>query len=303
MRVLCIETKWKNKTDMMIHKNTRLITLLLIICMPSILSAVNPAQKRRSSIAWSASQSKQTGLYRRDNGGGLDGWVFSLNANYYYGDVDAQGIIFKDGFRTNNLGGSIGVAYEHPIPNSNHFALRYQANLGLIRGNAWEDRAADPIRSDQKVAFYNISLEPSVGVEFYPSRRAGFYLYAGLALNMGLINDAFERQGATSATDYGHPKMHFSALPMAVLEIGYDINFKTCMLRFSASAHQGLLDAYHCNLDGYPNPYEQINGNTGGYGSPQYKPYSMNEWADGYFQVTVGFSWKGRKCEVCRMMR
>lgn len=285
------------------HGHIRIQLILLVLLLPSVLWAVNPAQKRRTGLAWSSTQSRQSGLYLRDTGKGLDGWVFSLNALYYYGDVDAQGIIFKDGFRLNNLGASLGVAYEHPIPNSRHFALRYQANLGFLRGNAWEDRANDELRYNQKVSFYSMFLEPSVGVEWYPSTRAGFYVFAGVAANLCLVNDAFERQGATTDSDWGHPQLQFSALPMVQIELGYDINFKTCMLRISASVHQGLIDAYHSNLDGYPNNYPQVDNGQLAYGTPQYKPYSMNEWADGYFQIGVGFSWKGNKCEVCRMMK
>ncbi len=289
---------------MKIRKDIRLIvTLLLMLMLPSVLLAVNPAQKRRTNIAWATRQSNSSGLYLRDTGRGLDGWVFSLNALYYYGDVDHQGAIFSNGFRTNNLGGSLGVAYEHPIRNSDHFAMRYQVNLGLIRGNAWEDRANDELRHDQKVSFYSISAEPSVGVEFYPSRKAGFYIFAGAAAALSYVTDAFERQGATYDKDWGHPKGQFCALPMVQLELGYDINFKTCMIRICASAHQGLIDAYHSNLDGYPNNYPQVNNGQESYGTPQYKPYSMNEWADGYFQIGIGFSWKGNKCEVCRMQK
>ena len=203
------------------------------------------------------------------------GLGLTVTALYYYGDVDMLGIAFKEGFQKHNLtaGGQINFAYMMPAWNSANW--RFTLAGGWIHGN-------DKTRSGtyHKGFFETYFGELDAGIEWYPFRQAGFYIYAGLGANLNSAKYDFTR------ANRGKGQM-FSFLPMVVGEIGWNFAVKGAWyLGINASIHNGLVDINHMNLDGWYS------------GSQTGRP-------DGYFTIGLTLSWrqgKGKSLCPCRFL-
>ncbi len=247
----------------------------------------NPQQKTQVRRSWRKTPDAH-GLYSTRNYSVAQGVTITGNALYYYGDVDMLGVAFKEGFQRQNLsvGGSVIFSYLHPLANSANW--RFSLSGGYLHGNdsARYALTTDPVTGQEvqtqigKGSFKSGFGELAAGIEWYPFPKAGFYIYAGLGLNLSVINYDFTR------SDRGEGQV-VSVLPMLPLEIGYNINlthgfFMTVM----ASVHQGLLDVPNSNLDAYP-----------------LTKSSRFQWGDGYFMLGVSFSYRWQKCEPCRLYK
>lgn len=245
-------------------------------------SAANPARRFDKDVVWTKNANKHTGLYTQQNSAIANGITLSFNVMYYYGDVDEPGVAFKGGFQPKNLsfGGSFAFAYTTPA--GKHSNWRFGLALGQQKGDNRERY------EEQQRLFHSFFGELSAGIEWYPFERAGFYLYAGVAIAYSHIN--YQYQKTAGVTN--------SFLPMIPLEIGYDFKIgKSFGIKLSVSGHQGLCDTPYLNLDGYPMVASQnkdgINFGRGG----------GNKWADGYFQIGVSFTYRWHNCEACRLYK
>ncbi len=247
----------------------------------------NPQQKTQVRRSWRKTPDAH-GLYSTRNSSVAQGITLTGNALYYYGDVDMLGVAFKEGFQKQNLsvGGSVIFSYLHPLANSANW--RFSLSGGYLHGNdsARYALTTDPVTGQEvqtqmgKGSFKSGFGELAAGIEWYPFPKAGFYIYAGLGLNLSVINYDFTR------SDRGEGQV-VSVLPMLPVEIGYNINlthgfFMTVM----ASVHQGLLDVPNSNLDAYP-----------------LTKSSRFQWGDGYFMLGLSFSYRWQKCEPCRLYK
>jgi len=233
---------------------------------------------------WGKKPGQNSGLYTIRNQSVASGITLNFNAMYYYGDVDMLDQAFIHGFQPQNfsLGGSVHFGYLRPL--GRHCNWRFTLGGGYLHGNdsaRKETRTVGGItRPAGKGYFKNIFLEGDAGVEYYPFRRAGFYLYAGLGLAVSFINYDF--------SNYGEPANNtVSVLPMLPLEIGYNFYLGgSFYLGVSVSVHQGLMDLANCNLDAWP-----------------LRSTSKFQWGDGYFQIGLSFSYRWHNCEACRVTR
>ena len=216
----------------------------------------------------------------------MQGVSLTVSAAYYYGDVDMLGIAFKEGFQKQNLSlsGSFVFSYLHPLARSANW--RFSASGGYLHGNdsARYDMITNPATGQQveeqmgKGSFRSGFGELAAGIEWYPFSRAGFYIYAGLGLNVSVINYDFTRVNRGEGQVFG-------VLPMLPIEIGYNIDLTHgFFLTVMASVHQGLLDVPYSNLDAWP-----IIKST------------RFQWGDGYFLLGLSFSYRWQKCEPCRL--
>ena len=247
----------------------------------------NPQKGIQARRAW-RDRPGYDGRYSTRNASVAQGVTITGSLLYYYGDVDMLGVAFKEGFQRQNLsvGGSVIFSYLHPLANSANW--RFSLSGGYLHGNdsARYALTTDPVTGQEvqtqigKGSFKSGFGELAAGIEWYPFPKAGFYIYAGLGLNLSVINYDFTR------SDRGEGQV-VSVLPMLPLEIGYNINlthgfFMTVM----ASVHQGLLDVPNSNLDAYP-----------------LTKSSRFQWGDGYFMLGVSFSYRWQKCEPCRLYK
>lgn len=206
--------------------------------------------------------------------------MVNITALYYYGDIDMTDYAFKYGWQSQNLtlGGSAMFGYLHPM--GNHCNWRFALSGGFLQGNdsaRYEKNKEGEMVQMGKGRYRTGFLEPSVGIEWYPFSKAGFYLYAGVAVNMNYVQYDFTR------VNRGSGEM-FCLLPMIPIEIGYNFAItKGWFISVTASVHQGLLDVGHANLDAWP-----------------IVKSSRFQWPDGYFQLGVGASYRWNRCEKCR---
>lgn len=242
------------------------------------------ASERKESTAISIQRkypSAKTGLYVRKLPTTKRGVGITVNALYYYGDVDMVGIAFKEGWQNQNfsLGGSVKFDYLYQIGWNTY--LRASLLGGYLQGN---DSSRTQVNNEGikvpvgKGSFRDIFGEVSAGVEWYPFAKAGFYTYLGLGVSLNVIDYDFTRIGQ------GKDRM-VNVVPMLPFEIGY--NFKVTKgfhMSISASVHQALLDIPNCNLDGFP-----------------FVKSNRFQWADGYFAIGLTFSYRWEQCAPCRM--
>ncbi|MBQ7449159.1 MAG: hypothetical protein IJS73_05075 [Paludibacteraceae bacterium] len=271
----------------------RISILFLLVAMlaPSaVVLAYNPAAGS-SDLVWRRKPNRRTGLYTVGNSSVRNGLTLSVNGLYYYGDNDARGIALSDGFKSNNLSISGSLAFAYVMPQSRISNWRFSLNVGKLRGDNSD------IRPTNYRKFSSWFGEIAAGIEVYPIRKAGFYIYAGIGVNLGNRKYEFVRGGKQFANTVTVAKgEHFTFAPVIPIEIGYDFRLtKSWGLRLSLSAHQAVVDAPHVNMDGYPmSPSEDAGGIGFGRGGG-------NKWADGYFQIGLSVSYNWHNCEKCRL--
>ena len=236
----------------------------------------NPAKFNKP--VWGKKPHQRTGLYSVKNPNIANGVSLNVSALYYYGDVDQLDQAFVHGFQMQNLsfGGGLHFNYAHPM--GRFFNWRFSLGAGFLHGN---DSTRNKVTEKGELEilgkgkFHSIFGEAAAGLEFYPLPRAGFYIYAGLGINVSYINYEFYKYPAGNTV---------SVLPMLPLEIGYNFYLgSSCFLGISIGVHQGLLDMGNANLDAWP-----------------LQSTSVFQWGDGYFVAGISFAYRWRNCEVCR---
>ena len=222
------------------------------------------------------------GLYTRKRASVGHGVQLSINAIYYYGDVDMLDQAFVHGWQQANLslGGSLKFDYLHQIANTCN--LRLSLSGGYLHGNDSARTKLNPETGLQehigKGFFKNGFGEASVGVEWYPFPKADFYIYAGLGFSVNFIDYDFSRLG------YG-PDSKVTVVPVLPIEIGYNFDLtRGWFISIYASVHQALMDTPNANLDAYP-----------------IKKTSRFQWGDGYFTLGLSFSYRWQYCAPCRL--
>ena len=233
---------------------------------------------------WGKKANRRTGLYTIKNQSLGNAVSFGVNAMYYYGDVDMLDQAMIHGFQPQNLsfGGALYFGYSHQLT---HFAnWRFSLNAGYLHGNDSTRKETRTVKGKTipagKGKFNSIFGELAAGIEIYPFPKAGFYIYAGLGLNVSYINYDF--------TNYQIPPgSTVSVLPMLPVEIGYNFYIaKSFYIGLSVSVHQGLMDMGGANLDAWP-----------------LEKTSKFQWGDGYFQIGLSFSYRWHNCEPCRIAK
>lgn len=210
------------------------------------------------------------------------GFNVTVGANYYYGDIDGLGMAFKGGFRQDNFRGAVTLTYQHPI--WRYFNLRSSFSVGSLHGNTTQSYPKQ---------FQSIYLEPSICFDYYPFAPfsewgLGLYIFAGVSAATSIIHYNFD----------GVEGDAFRVLPMVPFGIGWAFpigRYTGLMAHLEVSAHQGLMDTPHLNLDAYPmNANQNSAGRDFGKSIKPETGKPTNEAGDGFFQVgiTLSYRWK-----------
>ncbi len=249
--------------------------VLCLVSLPSIVSAANPRQA--ADIVWTKNQSRRTGLYTTRAHSIGNSIALSVDALYYFGDMERPGFALKTP-HVENLGWGVSVSYLQAMGYT--WNLRYSLGGGYMHGDNSKEVEATGVAKRQYEAF---NLRGSVGVEWYPFAKAGLYLYGGIQLQYSAVDYKIHNNLYTG--------MEHCILPIIPLEIGYNFTIKkSWLVGLHIGYGQGLIDRDHLNMDGWPQ--------SGKFGNSKY-----NQWADGYLQagITVSYSW--HNCETCRLYR
>ena len=280
----------------------------LVICFLTHSISAYAIQGKR--MVWSKTPNKRTGLYTTRNPYTSNGFFITANAMYYFGDVDNEGVAFNGGFNKENLsyGGSLIIGYIMPI--GNHTNLRYSFLGGTLSGNnkAKFDLLTPPRKDYRK--FQSFILQPSVGVEYYPFSRAGFFLYGGVAFTASIIsNFEFWHNKSTPSGKELIPLRGntFGFLPMLQLAIGYNWQLnRSWSLGIEMMIQEGVVDTHYMNLDAYPlAPSQNSEGiSMGGSFGSYIDRYGKEQirWNDGWYHlgITIIYSWSD--CEKCNVI-
>ena len=272
MRVFCT-----NKTIFM--KNRLSIIAVVAVCLSTLGSSAVFAQAyKKPDVVWTQNMNGRTGLYTHKTSAVAQAMSLTLDAVYYYGDMEKGGI---NGIHPENIGGVAKINYAQPL--NEFFNLRYSIGLGYLRGDnsnyLGEDEPADRLRS-----FNSLIAQASVGAEFFPIPGAGLFIYAGVLLNYSHPHQTYTSRG----TLYNRETNCF--LPMIPIEIGYQFNLtRSWLMNVHLGVVQGVCDVDVFSLDGWP-----INMNI---------PHTENKWADGYFNIGITLAYTWHNCETCRLIR
>lgn len=290
------------------HLYIAFLSLCVLLFLAPSMEAKNPREKSR--IVWSKKPSGRSGLYTQRNFFISHGVSLNANAMYYFGDVDNEGIAFNGGFNVNNLSYGGSLVFGYTMPASAHCNLRYTLMGGTIHGNNESKfRRLNPPRDDFR-KFNAILIQPAFGVEIYPFSRAGFYLYAGVAVTGSIITNyefyyyksvpsGKQRDKITGST--------FGILPMAQLGLGYNWRLnESWALGIEFMIQEGLVDLHYMNLDAYPMAGSQNNkgvelGSMNLTYINRYGDKSLH-WNDGWFQLGLTISYRWTNCEHCRII-
>ena len=291
------------------HLYTTFVTLCVLLLLAPSITAKNSRWKKER-IVWSQKPTGKSGLYTQHNFFISHGVTLNANALYYFGDVDNEGVAFNGGFNINNLsyGGSLVLGYM--MPASTHCNLRYTLMGGTIHGNnEAKFKQLNPPRDDFR-RFRAILIQPAFGVEIYPFSRAGFYLYAGVAVTGSIITnyEFFYYKSMPSGKVLDKiTGSTFGILPMVQVGLGYSWRLnESWALSAEIMLQEGLVDLHYMNLDAYPMAASQNSkGITmGSLGATYVNRYGEKtlHWNDGWFQIGLTISYRWNTCEHCRII-
>lgn len=270
------------------RKYSILILLALLLCGVDSFGQNSAPQKHEVTETMSRRKSinPRNGLYTRKHNYTGRGLQLSLNAIYYYGDVDMLDQAFVHGWQQQNLslGGSLKFDYLHQIANTCN--LRMSVSGGYLQGNDSARTVLNEAGQEEHIGkgwFKNGFGEVSLGVEWYPFPKAGFYIYAGLGFSLNFINYNFPNLDPPAEGD--DHKTKITVVPVLPVEIGYNFDLTHgWLITISASVHQALMDTPNANLDAFPVRK-----------SPRF------QWGDGYFTLGLSFSYRWQHCAPCRL--
>ena len=216
----------------------------------------------------------------------------TLDALYYYGDVENRGFaVFNGPLFLDNLSGLGKFNFTHRVGRYTH--LRYTLAGGFINGSneKYADQAAGTDKPLSYRSFHSWVVNGSFGVEVYPVQHIGLYLYAGVLFNYSRI-------------EYSHWKtLHGEMdayLPMVPFEIGYAFRMSdNWFINVHLGWTQGLCDKDGWSLDAFPHMHVDKDGTerTIGLAPSSY----VNKMADGWFSlgITISYTWQN-KCITCQ---
>lgn len=244
---------------------------------------------------WAQPNSK-TGLYATKNHFVSQGLSVSVNALYYFGDVDNEGMAFSGGFNKDNLsyGGSLTVCYN--LPAGRHCNMKFGLMGGTLSGNnKVKFDKLNPPRDDYR-KFSSALVQPFVGVQYYPFYNAGLYLYGGVAVTASIITEFefYYKSGGVRRSVEGNT---YGLLPMVQVGLGYSWRLTdSWSMSAEIMLQEGLVDRSYMNLDAWPLAASQ---NSAGVelGS------SSGKWNDGWFQVGLTVTYQWSNCATCRYMK
>ena len=267
-------------------KSRNIILLLLaLFLMPVAELCAEPEPYKKPDLVWAKRMNKTTGLYARRQNGQAHAVSLTLDAAYYYGDVENWGLAMVGGPLLDNISGIAKVNYTQPV--GTIINIRYSLGAGLIRGDNSYYAQRNEGLSYRK--FNSVTALAAVGVEVYPIPDAGFYIYAGLMFDYSHINYTYSKI---------YNGTNESFLPMIPIEIGYQFYLgRSWLMNVHVGAAQGLLDTETFNLDGYPHRHITSNGTVIPMG------LSHNRLADGWFNLGITISYSWHNCETCRIRR
>ncbi len=250
-----------------------IVSVIAIVCLGLIPSSLYAAKPAAYELVWSRKANKRTGLFVTKVNSIADNFSLSVDGLYYYGDTEAEGISLAAP-NVGNIGFLVSANYHQGL--TPYIKMRYSLGAGFMQG---DNRLYKDISSTTR-SFQSGVGRLAAGVEYYPIRYAGLYIYAGLALQYNFV----------SYDILGNEGNEHTVLPMIPIEIGY--NFKvgdSWRIGIHAGVSQGLIDIPNSNLDAWP---QENFGNS-----------KKNRWADGYFQLGITLSYTWHDCESCRLSR
>lgn len=202
-----------------------------------------------------------------------------LKPLYMFSDMD----IFKYAFRDPKCARDIGwgglaeVTYSTPL--ASHTLLRMGADAGFVGGDA-------SVRQNRCKGPYNgVFGEAALGVEYYPFKTYGLYLYGGLGLNINNVTvfpDEKERRS-----------LH--VLPICQMEVGYKMHVVgNYYVGVAVSGHVGLVDTPWGNLDDYGDSLRRI--------------HPESYFPDGYVAFSLLFAYhfghtRGKYDRICNCVK
>lgn len=205
--------------------------------------------------------------------------TFHLKPLYMFSDMDIFKYAFQDPqyARYIGLGGLAELSYSYPL--SGHMLLRTGVDVGYVHGDA-------SVRGSSNKGHYNGTFgEVAAGVEYYPAKAYGLYLYGGLGLNFNDVTVFPE-----TAT-----RRSFHVLPIAQMEVGYKVRVTGhWYVGAAVSGHVGLLDTPNCNMDDYGDVLNQI--------------HPESHFPDGYvsFSLLAAYHFgrtRGKYDKICNCIR
>ena len=250
------------------------------------------------------------GVFTTRNNYVSEGISFGASAIYYFGDVENEGKPLNGGFNLkNNIGGLLTFSYNRPIANCCN--LRCGLMGGVMRGNN-EDmlKELDEPRDDYR-KFQSVVIQPSVGVQYYPFSRAGFYLYGGVALTASIITNYefwyYAPHAGGPSTRELLQGQTYAFLPMVQVGIGYSWQLtKSWYMSAEFMLQEGLVDRHFMNLDAYPlAPSQNSAGISLGSVGGKWVDKDGNKhtrWNDGWFQLGLTVTYTLEKCAPCRLL-
>lgn len=270
------------------------------------------AKERGERVVWASKANSRTGLYTTKNFFVSQGISIGVNAMYYFGDVDNEGLAFHGGFNKENLSYGGGLNFGYNIPAGNHCNLRVGLMAGTLRGNNKEKFDNLPEPRDDYRKFQSVLIHPSFGVQYYPFANAGFYLYGGVAVAASIITNyefyAYRKQlGSAERVRTKLEGKTFGILPIVQLGIGYSWRLApSWSMSAEIMVQEGLIDTHYMNLDAFPlAPSQSSDGQALGNSFGKWTDRYGNEhihWNDGWFQVGITVTYQWRNCENCRIL-
>ena len=281
-------------------KTLRKLLFLLLLALPMCAFAeADPYNK--PDIVWTKNASSHTGRYTTKGTTVAHAISLTLDAAYYYGDVENRGLAVAGGpLFADNICGMAKINYS---PVASILNIRYSLGGGVLRGN--NEKYADKLYTTENPLSYrkfqSWILNGAVGVEIFPIADAGFFIYAGVMFNYSNVTMDYGKDAPGSDWKYNWKNNSF--LPMIPVEIGYQFKLKkSWLMNVHVGIAQGLGDNQTLNLDGYPHDLkERGTGTAAGMSGTMGTP--TKQWWDGWFNVGITISYSWHNCEICRLRK
>ena len=277
---------------------------IALLALPTIVLAKSGHQR----IVWTSKASSRTGLYTTKNYFVSQGVSIGVNAMYYFGDVDNEGVAFSGGFNKNNMSYGGGLYFSYNLPAGNHCNLKFGLMGGTLNGNNKVKFDNLELPRDDYRKFNSILIQPAVGVQYYPFSNAGFYLYGGLAVAASIITNFefyyYHNDGSGTKVRDKVEGDTYGILPMVQLGLGYSWRLTdSWIMSAEIMIQEGLIDTHYMNLDAWPLAESQgvELGNSFGKWTDRYGKEHIH-WNDGWFQVGITVTYQWRNCEHCRIL-
>lgn len=220
------------------------------------------------------------------------GIVVTLNGIYYSGDVTKPMELFKEGALAG--GGSLTVNYK--LTFNEYVSMRFGVQGGLMAGN---NKGTKKEKGGNLREFKSMFAEPFVGVEVYPFRNYGFFLYAGIG---GVVsNIKYHHTSHITRTDINYDKQDLkegilSFCPTWQIGVGYNWWLdKDWTLGIELLGQMGFRDGFKTGLDAWPDPagygYDEKAGKKPQDGSAEAKAYKSALDPDGWLQLGIVVSY------------